>query len=66
MEKTLVSSKNIVKNLKKRQKQEQRVNITFRINSGTIDSFREKCAREKVSMASVIALLMKEFVEFDR
>ena len=58
-----IASKGIVKNLKDRERQDQKANITFRLNKVMIDRFREKCVREKVSMASVMELLMKEFVE---
>ena len=58
-----VSSKDIVKNLKEREKKEQRTNITFRLNEAMINKFRSKCLREKVSMASVIELLVQGFIE---
>ncbi|WP_413289301.1 hypothetical protein [Bdellovibrio sp. HCB337] len=58
-----ISSKHIVKALKEKEKSEEKANITFRLNVDLLNSFREKCKKEDVSMASVIEMLLKDFID---
>jgi hypothetical protein len=58
-----IASKRIVKTLKDRLEGEEKLNYTFRLNRRLMSSFKTKCEKSKVSMASVLEELLKHFIE---
>lgn len=57
-----ISSRQIIKSVKEKERLDEKTNITFRLNEALISQFRGKCKKEKVSMASVMEALMKDFI----
>ncbi|MBX9771925.1 MAG: hypothetical protein K2X29_11165 [Candidatus Obscuribacterales bacterium] len=57
------SGKEILARIKKQQKEDQRSNVTFRLNIALMDRLRAKCEKEKVAMSEVIEGLIKDFLE---
>ncbi len=55
------SAKEILNKVKKKQQEEVKVNVTFRIKSDLLEKFRARCDNEGVSMTAVIEEFMNEF-----
>jgi len=58
-----VSGKEILTKVKKKQQEEAKTNVTFRIKNELLDHFRTRCEKEGVSMTSVLEELINEFLK---
>jgi len=58
-----VNTKEIVARIKKKQAEEERANVTFRLNKALMDKFRVRCESLDLSMASVIEEMIADFLE---
>jgi hypothetical protein len=56
------SGKEILSRVKKRQAEEVKTNITFRVKGELLERFRERCEKEGVSMTSVLEELIGDFL----
>ena len=57
------SGKEIIKKVKKKQLDESKVNVTFRIKADLLERFRNCCDKEGVSMTGVIEEFMTELLK---
>ena len=57
-----VSGKEILTRVRKKQQDEARVNVTYRIKGDLLERFRERCEKEGVSMTSIVEELMEAFL----
>ena len=57
-----VSGKEIIAKVRKKQQDETRMNVTYRIKGDLLERFRNRCEKENVSMTSVIEELMENFL----
>jgi hypothetical protein len=56
------TSKEIVSRIKKKQVEEEKGNVTFRLNKALMTKFRGKCEQNDLAMAAVLEELIADFV----
>ena len=58
-----LSNKDILNRIKKKQAEEAKANITFRMNIALMDKFRERCIELEMPMAVILEELILEFIK---
>lgn len=57
-----ISGRDVLARVKRKQNEDTKVNVTFRLKSELLERFRNRCEKEGVSMTAVIEELMSEFL----
>jgi uncharacterized protein (DUF4415 family) len=56
------SGKAILERVKKKQAQEAKANVTFRLNEPLMERFRARCKQQEVSMAAILEELIEDYL----
>jgi len=56
------SGKEILERVKRKQLQDAKANVTFRLNEALMNDFRKRCKQQDVSMAAILEELIGDYL----